>query len=92
MEEKTVPYFVHEGAMARAERTIRRLWILCIILVLLLTVTNGAWLYYESQFEDVVTTEYTQDVTQDADGDGSNTFIGGDAYGTTESKTDNQNN
>lgn len=92
MEEKSIPYFVHEGDMARAERTIRRLWILCIILVLLLTVTNGAWLYYESQFEDVVTTEYTQDVTQDADGDGSNTFIGGDSYGTTESKTDNQDN
>lgn len=89
MEEKSIPYFVHEGEMARMERTIRRLWVLCIILVILLTATNGAWLYYESQFEDVVTTEYTQDVTQDADGDGSNTFIGGDAYGTTESKTDN---
>lgn len=69
MEEKTVPYFVHEGIMARMERTIRRLWILCIILIILLAVTNGAWIYYESQFVDEVT------VTQD-NKDGYNNYIG----------------
>ena len=27
MDERNVPYIVHEGAMARMERTIKRLWI-----------------------------------------------------------------
>lgn len=64
-----IPYFCHEGDMARAERTIKRLWILCILLIVLLVGTNIAWIHYESQFEDSVTT--TQTVTQDVDsGDG----------------------
>lgn len=71
---KDVPYIVHEGAMARMERTVRRLWILCIILVALLFGTNLAWTIYESQFETV---ETTQTVTQDTD-DGNNNFVGGD--------------
>ena len=75
-----VPYIVHEADMARQERTIKRLWILCILLIALLVVTNAGWIWYESQFEDVVTTETYQDVTQDADGSGSNTFVGGDWY------------
>jgi len=48
-EIKDVPYMVHEDAMIRNERHIRRLWILCILLVVLLVGTNGAWLWYESQ-------------------------------------------
>ena len=66
-----IPYAAHEGAMARMERTIRRLWILCIILIVLLTATNGAWIWYESQFVDEVTV--TQDNT-----DGYNNYIGND--------------
>ena len=58
-----IPYIVHEGDMARQERTIKRLWILCILLVVLLCGSNIAWFRYESQFEDVVTT------TQDCAGD-----------------------
>jgi cell division septal protein FtsQ len=66
----TISYAAHEGMMARMERTIRRLWILCIILILLLAGTNAAWLWYEMQFEDVVTTnEITQDVNSDGGGD-----------------------
>ena len=66
-----IPYAAHEGAMARMERTIRRLWVLCIILIVLLTATNGAWIWYESQFVDEVTV--TQDNT-----DGYNNYIGND--------------
>ena len=88
-EIKTVPYFVHEGDLARMERSNKRMFILCIILIILFTTTNGAWIWYESQFEDVVTTEVTQDVMQDADDGGNNTFIGGDSYGET---TDQKNN
>jgi len=56
-----VPFIVHESAMARAERTIKRLWIIAIILILLLAGTNGAWIWYESQWE-VVETEVSQEV------------------------------
>lgn len=66
MEDKTLPFYAHEGIIARMERANRRLWILCIILVLLLAGTNGAWVYHESQFTDETLT-----VTQDVDsGDG----------------------
>ena len=50
-----VPFAVHESAMARMERTIRRLWILLILLVVLLVGSNALWIWYEAQFEDVTT-------------------------------------
>ena len=68
----------------RLERTIKRLWILCILLIILLVGTNIAWLIYESQWQ-YVSTE-TQ-VEQKIDGDGTNTFVGGDSYG---SETDSK--
>lgn len=67
-----VPYIVHESAMARQERTIKRLWILLILVISLLVATNGAWIWYESQWE-VVETE----ITQENDG-GYNNYIGND--------------
>lgn len=57
---------------ALAERVIKRLWVLVIILVLLLFGSNAAWLYYESQW-DVVETAVTQE-----NSDGINNFIGND--------------
>lgn len=77
-----IPYIAHESAMARMERTIKRLWVLLIVVVVLLVASNGAWLWYESQYEDVVTT--TQDVTQSTT-DGNNSFIGGDVIGNADS-------
>ncbi len=68
-----VPYIVHESAMARMERTIKRLWILLILTISLLVATNGAWIWYESQWEVVETTE----ITQENDG-GYNNYIGND--------------
>lgn len=62
--------FVQEIYVAAFERIIRRLWILCIILILALIVTNAAWIYYENQFEDEVTT-----VTQDLDSGQGNAII-----------------
>ena len=65
-----VPFAVHESAMARMERTIRRLWILLILLVVLLVCSNALWIWYESQFEDI---EITQENER-----GFNNFIGND--------------
>ena len=53
---ETVPYIVHEGMMARAERTAKRLWITILLLIVLLVGTNAGWLWYESQFEETTTT------------------------------------
>jgi hypothetical protein len=74
---ENVPYIVHEAAMARLERTIKRLWILCIIMFLAFVLSNGAWIYYESQWQTIdETTEQT--VLQHGS---DNQFIGGDFYG-----------
>lgn len=43
----TIPYLAHENILARLERTVHRLWILCMILILILVATNTAWLFYE---------------------------------------------
>ena len=83
-DHKDVPYIVHESIMARMERPIRRLWILCIILILLLAGTNGAWIWYENQFMDESLT-----VTQDLDsGNGGDAVINDGVHINGESETD----
>ena len=70
----TVPYVVHESAMARSERHNKRLWIVILVLIGALIGTNLAWIIYENSFEDyIITEEY--DVEQDADGGGDNNSI-----------------
>ena len=81
-----VPFCVHEAEMSRHEAGHTRDFIEKIILIFLLIITNSCWLWYESQFEYVQTTEeITQEVTQEADG-GDNNFVGGDYYGNSKSK------
>ena len=53
---ESVPYIVHEASMARMERQAKRLWITVLALIVILVATNGAWIWYESQFSDIVTT------------------------------------
>ena len=53
---ESIPYAAYELAMARAERTAKRLWITILTLIFLLVGSNCLWLYYEMSFEDVVTT------------------------------------
>lgn len=77
--DNQVSFIAHEAMMARMERTIKRLWILLIILIVALIASNAAWILYESQYEDSAVT-ITRTVTQDAES-GSNQYIGGDYYG-----------
>ena len=88
MEEKTIPYYAYDALTMITNKTIRRLWILCIILVVLLVGSNVGWLVYESQFEDVVTS-----VEQEAEWDSESEVIvngtGTINYG--ESKTNSNN-
>ena len=84
-----VPYIVHESAMARQERNNKRLWIVVIILIAALILTNAAWIYYESQFTDE---SWTYEATTD---DGGNAIANGDGevnyYGEGESNTPEKN-
>lgn len=65
--------------MARAERTIKRLWIMAIIIFLAFVISNSAWIIYESSFKDI-------SIEQEVDTqDGSANVIGiGDINGTSE--------
>lgn len=81
MDEKLIPYIAFESATSRQERTIKRLWILCLVLIVALLGTNAGWLYYEKQFEDVVTVEQDVEATSDGDSDLNINTVGGDYYG-----------
>ena len=81
-QRQTVPYIVHEADMARQERTIKRLWILLIIVIFLLVGSNIAWLMYESSFEEVAATTTEIDAQQE-NAEGNNYAVGGDVIGET---------
>ena len=83
---ESVPYIVHESAMARAERTAKRLWITILTLIFLLVGSNCVWIWYNAQFEVVETTT----IEAEQDGSGVNIVSGGDLdYGA--ESADNQN-
>lgn len=84
-ERDSVPYIVHESAMARNEREKKRLVWIIVLLIIALVGTNLAWTIYESQFVD-------EEVTQEVDtGDGDAFVAGiGDVYygeGTADNET-----
>lgn len=87
MDEKMIPYFSHEGDMARMERSNRRLWVIILVLIAALIITNGAWIYYENQFTDEVSIETKQDV-ETGDGDAFVSGIGDINYGTSETNSE----
>lgn len=84
MEQKndSVPYIVHEGILARFERIIKRLWIIILILIFLLAGTNICWVIYESQYQNVTSTEINQSADNESDG---NRFTGINTDGQTDS-------
>lgn len=59
--------------MARMERQAKRLWITVLVLIFLLVGTNGAWLWWNNQWETVESWE----ITQENEG-GNNNYIGND--------------
>ena len=86
LDERSVQY-VAESHAARLERSNKRMFILCVILIVALLATNGLWFWYESQFETVNTTS----IEAEQDGAGVNIVGAGDVNYGAES-TDNQNN
>lgn len=74
----SVPYVVHESAMARAERHIKALVWVIVLLIVLLVGSNVGWLIYEAQFEVVEgTTTETYTIDQDAETGNNNSVING---------------
>lgn len=60
-DEATVPYYIYEGSMVRAERYFRRLLIALIVALSLIVVNNIAWMYFVSvQHPTEVVTEETE--------------------------------
>ena len=79
MEEQytSIPYFAHEGMMARCERIIKKLVVALIVAIVLIFVSNAIWLYAWMQYDyssDMTTTEHI-----DVDGkNGVANYIGND--------------
>lgn len=92
--KEPVPYIVHEGAMARQERTNKRLFIIVVCLVVLLAgciasavVANKARIDAINELRELersIETVYEYDVEQEADNNGSNYVVGGDFNGEAE--------
>lgn len=72
---ETIPYIVHEGEMARAERHTRRWFIAFMVLLVMFCASWIGFVVYESQFQTVSVT-----AEQDAEG-GNNYAVGGDFIG-----------
>ena len=74
-----IPYFVHQDDMNKLDQSHKRVekWLvaICIVIFIAFVGTNAWWMYYENQFEDVVTETYTAETDQGgtaiANGDGS---------------------
>lgn len=85
-----VSFAAFESAMLRLERANRRLWVIVLLLIVLLFGTNAAWLYYEHQFEDVVTE--TIETSTEGGGNAYGTLLSGDnnevTYGASEDNAD----
>lgn len=62
--------YIHDAYMSMAERTIRRLWIIIILLIILCATSNVAWVIYEDQFQTVECSdvEAMQNVKTDENG------------------------
>ena len=84
MDNTSIPYIAYESATSRQERTIKRLWILGLVLIIALLGTNAGWIYWESQWQ----VEETTTVTQDLDAsDGGDAIINDGVHINGESKT-----
>lgn len=57
MENNNVSFIAFEAQGTRLESSNKRLFILSVILIIALFVTNGLWVYYESQFVDEISVD-----------------------------------
>lgn len=67
-----VKYFNGDAVLAFAERTIKRLWIAVILLIVMLVASNALWIWNEAQYVD----EQVEVIQRNEDG--YNSYIGND--------------
>lgn len=91
-QPEMVSRYAMEELSARQDIANRRSFVINIILIVLLLASWIGFFIYESQFETASTSTMTQEVEQQADGDGSNNFVGGDYYGNSAENQNNDNN
>ena len=85
MEEK-ISYYVFENELNRLEVHNKRWFIVTIILIAVIILTNGAWIYHESLYVDEIKVEQAVD----SDGNGNVSVHGiGDYYGNESETNDN---
>ena len=89
MEENSNVRYAIDSFIMLQEKTIRRQWIVIILLILVAVGSNLAWIYYESQFTEEVT---TQEVTQGLDAEGGDAIINDGVHTNGEGTTDGENN
>ena len=75
---KDEQYYV-DIVSAMAERTIKRLWIVILVQIIVMVGMVTFYIWHEAQYVDAEET-VTQEVTQEAE-TGNNSFVGGDYYG-----------
>lgn len=73
--DASIPFYAVESMLDRQGLTIKRLWIICILLIVLLVGTNALWIWYESQFVYLDTQSVEQDIDAKT-GEGDFTVIG----------------
>lgn len=71
-EQITIPYIVFESTMARAERQQKRLVIALIVAVVMIVLSNLAWLYVWNSYE------YIGESSVSVEGEGNANYIGND--------------
>lgn len=67
MDDRKVPMYIFEGVTARFERVNKRLVISLIIAIILLFLSNLAWLWYMNQYDFI-----SEEITYSQDGQGFN--------------------
>lgn len=97
-EMATVPYFVHQGCLARDERIIKRIAFALVITIFLMFASNGLWLYAWMQYDyveettsETTSTSTTTTTNTTQDGEGVNIYGGGDvSYGADDNSNNNE--
>lgn len=72
MTTEEIKVFSGDSVLAFAERTIKRLWIAIILLIVLLVASNALWIWNEAQYVD------EQVEVTPRNEDGYNSYIGND--------------
>lgn len=76
----SIPFAAFEANEQRHERKERNFFVVILVLIGLLVLSNLAWLLYESQFEVVEETE-TYSISQESEGDANSIINGGEING-----------